>query len=80
MINHYDFDQFNEPFPNKLYIQELEAELATAENTIHEAEESFQQLRDDYHTLQEYSLTLQDILIKTVSHSQNFTDKAWIRQ
>ncbi len=49
MINHYDFDQFNEPFPDKLYIQELEAELATAENTIHEAEESFQILRNDYH-------------------------------
>lgn len=64
MINHYDFDQFNEPFSDKLYIQELEAELATAENTIHEAEGSFQQLREDYHTLQEYSFTLQNILVK----------------
>ena len=64
MINHYDLDQFNEPFPNKLYIQELEAELAVAENTIHEAEESFQQLKDDYHTLRESFLILQDILPK----------------
>ena len=37
----------NEPFPYKLYIQELEAALAVAENTIHEAEESFQILRND---------------------------------
>ena len=64
MINHYDFDQFNEPFPDRLYIPELEAELAAAKNTIHETEESFQQLRDDYHTLQEYSFILQDILLK----------------
>ena len=47
-----------------LYIQELETELVVAENTIHEAEESFQQLREDYHTLQEYSFSLQDILAK----------------
>ena len=64
MIDHNDFEHANEPFPDKLYIQELEAELATANNTIREAEEAFQQLRNDYHTLQEYSLILQDILLK----------------
>ena len=64
MIDRNDFWHANEPFPDKLYIQELEAELAVSENTIHEAEETFQQLKDDYHTLQEYSLILQDILLK----------------
>ena len=64
MIDHNDFEHANEPFPNKLYIQELEAELATANNTIREAEEAFLQLRSDYHTLQEYSFILQDILLK----------------
>lgn len=64
MIDHNDFELANEPSPDMLYIQELETELATAENTIHEAERSFQQLREDYHTLQEYSFTLQDILLK----------------
>ena len=64
MIDRNDFDQFNELFPGKLYIQELEAELATANNTIREAEEAFQQLRSDYHTLREYSFILQNILLK----------------
>lgn len=64
MINRNDFEFANEPFPYKLYIQELETELVVAENTIHEAERSFQQFREDYHTLQEYSFTLQDILAK----------------
>lgn len=64
MIDRNDFDQFNELFPDKLYIQELEAELATANNTICEAEEAFQQLRSDYHTLREYSFILQNILLK----------------
>jgi predicted Zn-dependent protease len=64
MIDRNDFDQFNELFPDKLYIQELEAELATANNTIREAEEAFQQLRSDYHTLREYSFILQNILLK----------------
>ena len=54
----------NEPFPYKLYIQELETELTAAENTIHEAEESFQILRNDCHNLQEYVSILQDILSK----------------
>ena len=54
----------NEPFPYKLYVKELETELAVAENTIHEAEESFQILRNDYHDLQEYVSGLQDILSK----------------
>ena len=64
MINRNDFEFANEPFPDMLYIRELETELVVAENTIHEAEESFQQLRDDYHTLQEYSFALQNILAK----------------
>lgn len=64
MINRNDFEFANEPFPYKLYIQELETELVVAENTIHEAEESFQQLREDYLTLQKYSFALQDILAK----------------
>lgn len=64
MINRNDFEFANEPFPDKLYIQEFETELVVAENTIHEAEESFQQLREDYLTLQEYSFALQDILAK----------------
>lgn len=42
MIDHNDFEHANEPFPDKLYIQKLEAKLATANNTIREAEESFQ--------------------------------------
>ena len=54
----------NEPFPYELYVKELETELAVAENTIHEAEESFQILRNDYHDLQEYVSILQDILLK----------------
>ena len=54
----------NEPFPYKLYVKELETELAVAENTIHEAEESFQMLRNDYHDLREYVSILQDILSK----------------
>ncbi len=54
----------NEPFPYKFYVKELETELAVAENTIHEAEESFQILRNDYHDLQEYISVLQDILSK----------------
>ena len=64
MINRNDFEFADEPFPDRLYIQELEPELVVAENTIHEAEESFQQLREDYLTLQEYSFALQDILAK----------------
>ena len=64
MINRNDFEFANEPFPDMLYIRELETELVVAENTIHKAEESFQQLRDDYHTLQEYSFALQNILAK----------------
>ena len=54
----------NESFPYKLYVKELETELAVAENTIHKAEESFQILRNDYHDLQEYVSILQDILLK----------------
>ncbi len=54
----------NEPFHYKLYVKELETELAVAESTIHEAEESFQILRNDYHDLQEYVFVLQDILVK----------------
>ena len=54
----------NEPFPYKLYAKELETALAVAENTIHEAKESFQILRNDYHDLQEYVSILQDILLK----------------
>lgn len=54
----------NEPFPYKLYVKELETELAVAENTIHEAEESFQILRNNYHDLQEYVSVLQNILSK----------------
>lgn len=64
MINRNDFEFADEPFPDMLYIQKLETELVVAENTIHEAEESFQQLREDYLTLQEYSFALQDILAK----------------
>ena len=48
MIDRNDFELANEPSPNMLYIQELETELVVAENTIHEAERSFQQLREDY--------------------------------
>lgn len=44
--------------------KELETELAAAENSIHEAEESFQILRNDYNDLQEYVSILQDILLK----------------
>ena len=40
----------NEPFPYKLYVKELETELAVAENTIHD--------------LQDYVSILQDILLK----------------
>ena len=54
----------NEPFPYKLYIKEFETELAMTENTIYEAEESFQILKNDYHDLQEYVSILQDILLK----------------
>ena len=52
----------NEPFPYKLYVKELETELAVAENTIHKAEESFQTHRNNYHDLQDYVSILQDIL------------------
>ena len=58
MINH------NEPFPYRLYLKELETQLAVTENTIYEAEESFQILKNDYHDLQEYVSILQDILLK----------------
>ena len=46
------------------FTKELETELAVAENTIHEAEESFQILRNNYHDLLEYVSILQDILSK----------------
>ena len=80
MINRNDFEFANEPFPDMLYIQELETELVVAENTIHEAEESFQQLRSDYHTLREYSFILQNILLKNEISFPNFTDKPCILQ
>ena len=54
----------NEPFPYKLYVKELETELAVAENTIHKAEESFHTHRNIYHDLQDYVSILQDILLK----------------
>ena len=60
-------------FPSKLYVKELETELAVAEYTIHKAEESFQILRNDYRNLQEYVSILQDILTKTGFHFQSFT-------
>ena len=63
----------NEPFPYKLYVKELETELAVAENTIHKAEESFQTHRNNYHDLQDYVSILQDILLKNGISFQNFT-------
>lgn len=74
MIDRNDFDQFNEPFPDKLYILGLEAELATANNTVRKAEEAFQQLRSDYHTLQDYSFILQNILLKNESSFPEFCE------
>jgi hypothetical protein len=58
------FQQELEPSAPKLYVKELETELAVAENTIHKTEESFQILRNNYHNLQEYVSILQDILTK----------------
>ena len=55
MIDYRDFEHLSEPFPYKLYIRELETELAVAENTIHEAEEAF-------HYLREHTNILEDLL------------------
>lgn len=62
MIDYRDFEHLSEPFPYKLYIQELEIELAVAENTIRETEEAFQYLRNDYHNLREHAAILEELL------------------
>ena len=61
---HNDYEQIYKPISSKIYIKELQAEFSVAENTIHEAEELFQILRNDYHYLQEYVSILHDILLE----------------
>lgn len=62
MINKSYYQNTNESFPCRLYIQELETELAVAEYTIQEANEAFQYLRQDYHRLSEHAYMLEEIL------------------
>jgi len=62
MINKSYYQSSSEPFPCRLYIQERETELAVAEYTIHEANEAFQYLRQDYHKLLEHASMLEEIL------------------
>lgn len=62
MTHKNDFHFPSEPFPYKLYIRELETELAVAENTIHEAEEAFHYLRQDYYNLREHTNILEYLL------------------
>ena len=43
-------------------ITDLKLELLVANETIREAEEAFEQLRKDYHTLREHADTLETLL------------------
>lgn len=61
MIHQNNF-QADEPFPAKCYIRELETELAVANYTVEEAEESFQCLRQDYQALQKHADVLEGLL------------------
>jgi len=70
------FQQELEPSAPKLYVKELETELAVAENTIHKTEESFQILRNITIIFKNTFPSFKISSPKTRPHFQSYTDNS----
>ncbi|RHP87896.1 hypothetical protein [Roseburia sp. AM59-24XD] len=80
MINRNDFEFANEPFPYKLYIQELETELVVQKIPSMKPRDPFNSSERTIILFKSILSPFRISLRKMESHFQNFTDKPWIRQ